>query len=86
MELLKFLQTWEDQDKNDRAESDTQSMIWALQAVHVPDMYYKLYAPEQNAVEAFDDNMVFFPTSEEDFTQMLEMMDINPDTVFGQKS
>ncbi len=50
--------------------------MWALQAVHVPDMYYKLYEPEDPAM---DDSGIFFPTTDEEFNQMLELYGIDSD-------
>ncbi len=57
-------------------------MVWALQAVHVPDLYYKVYERVEGLSSDEVEAGIFQPTTQEDFEEMLKEMGIGPDSEF----
>ncbi len=74
--------SWERDDAEGRSEALRRDMVWALQAVHVPDLYYKVYERVEGLSSDEVEAGIFQPTTQEDFEEMLKEMGIGPDSEF----
>lgn len=66
------MQTWEDDLTVSQRETDFQQRVLASSLGPIdPTLYWRIFDPDHMPAEEYDDNDVFFPTSEEDFAAMI---------------